>query len=106
MADIEYVQVHTSCPDKGSAEKISKEIMVRKLSACIQKMPVMSTYSWKGRIEEDEEVLLMIKTTLEKVDDIKALIDQLHPYELPEFWVLRNAGGSRPYLDWISETVG
>ena len=61
--------------------------------------------SARGAVEEASEVLLIIKTSGEKVSELETALRELHSYDVPEFLVLGVAGGSRPYLDWLFAQV-
>lgn len=88
------------------AARISHELVERRLAACVNRVPgVTSVYRWRGAIEESAEVLLIIKTAAEKLPALEAALRELHSYEVPEFLVLQVAAGSRPYLDWLLAAV-
>jgi len=105
MEEYGFIQVQTTFPDEDSAISFSKEIMVRKLAACVQMMPVKSMYFWKGEVQNDEELLLLIKTSTVKKQELEELVNELHPYDLPEFWVSRPMDGSNDYLQWITDSI-
>ncbi len=65
----------------------------------------MATALPDGKIMEDEEVLLIIKTAGRMVQDVKKIIDRSHPYEVPEFWVIEALEGSDEYLKWIDNST-
>ena len=88
------------------AQKIARALVEERLAACVNVVPgVMSVYRWQGAVEQQTELLLVIKTTSERVDALKARILELHPYELPEVVVLPIRGGHGAYLAWIEEQV-
>jgi periplasmic divalent cation tolerance protein len=62
-------------------------------------------FRWKGNIEVDEECILVIKSEAALEEDIRNLLLSLHPYETPEFIVLKIESGSQPYLEWISTSI-
>ena len=64
---------------------------------------VVSRYRWKGRLEREEESLLVIKTAQERVAEVIAALEELHPYEQPELLSLAVEQGSQPYLDWVRD---
>ena len=69
--------------------RIARELVETRLAACVTCFPgLVSFYRWSGRVEEDAEMLLMIKRTRERVDEVKAYLLRIHPYEVPEFLVL------------------
>lgn len=92
---------------RDDAERIAQALVERRLAACVNVVPgVVSVYRWKGKVEKEGELLLVIKTRGERLEDLKgALLAGLHPYEVPELVVLPVAGGHAPYLDWIAENV-
>jgi periplasmic divalent cation tolerance protein len=86
------------------AERIARALVEQRLAACVNVVPgVMSIYRWKGAVEQEGEVLLVIKTIGERVEQLKARLLQLHPYELPEVVVIPIGGGHGAYLEWIAE---
>ena len=88
------------------AARISHALVERRLAACVNRVPgVTSVYRWQGAIEESAEVLLIIKTAAEKLPELEAALRELHSYEVPEFLVLQVAAGSRSYLDWLLTAV-
>jgi periplasmic divalent cation tolerance protein len=88
------------------AARISRELVERGLAACVNRIPgLTSVYRWQGAIEEASEVLLVIKTSSEKLAALEAALHELHSYDVPEFLVLPVAGGSRSYLDWLFASV-
>ncbi len=90
-----------------TAMSISAAIVQERLAACVNVAPaVESIYWWQGKMEHSLEYVLMIKTTVGKVDALRERLLALHPYEVPEFVVLAVESGSEGYLSWIRESVG
>ncbi len=88
------------------AERIARTLVERHLAACVNVVPrVVSIYRWKGRVERDEELLLLIKTRTEALEALRQALLELHPYELPELVVLPIEAGHEPYLRWLDESV-
>lgn len=88
------------------AEHLAKALVERRLAACVNIVgPIRSIYRWQGAIEDQQEYLLVIKTTKERAVELEAAFAELHPYELPEHVELSIAGGGPGYLDWISAQV-
>lgn len=98
----------STCPDAETATRIARVLVEEQLAACVNRMPgIQSTYRWQGEIHDDAEVLLLIKTTRERFDALRARLVALHPCEVPELIALDIADGHIPYLDWIArETAG
>ncbi|HZM52800.1 MAG TPA: divalent-cation tolerance protein CutA [Vicinamibacteria bacterium] len=88
------------------AERIARALVEERLAACVNVVPgVVSIYRWKGKVEQEAELLLVIKTLAPRVEALKARLLELHPYELPEVVVLPIGGGHAPYLAWIEDQV-
>jgi periplasmic divalent cation tolerance protein len=88
------------------AERIATALVERGLAACVNVVPgVLSIYRWKGRVERDDERLLVIKTRADRFEALRAALLELHPYELPELVAMPIAAGHPPYLAWLDESV-
>lgn len=100
------VLVLTTVPVGGLGEEIACVLVGERLAACVNiGVEMTSIYRWKGNVERDTEVQLVIKTTADRVAALKQRIAELHSYELPEFIVVPTVDGSEAYLDWIAESV-
>jgi periplasmic divalent cation tolerance protein len=89
------------------AEHIARTLVQRRLAACVNIVPgLTSVYSWKGEVETDQELLLVIKTRRERLDALRQALLKVHPYEVPELIALPVEGGSEAYLKWIDDSVG
>lgn len=102
----EAIVVICACPDESTAARIAQELVNQRLAACVNRLSsVRSTYSWQGRIQEEPEVVLTIKTTRGRYEALEVRLRALHPYEMPEIIALPVVAGSASYLSWIaSET--
>ena len=88
------------------AERIARELVERGLAACVNVCPgVVSVYRWKGKVEREEERLLLIKTRGERWPALREALVAMHPYEVPELIVLGVEDGHAPYLDWLAASV-
>jgi periplasmic divalent cation tolerance protein len=100
------VLVLSTVGKREDAERIADALVGERLAACVNVVPgLLSVYRWKGALEREDELLLLIKTRAERVEEMGARLRALHPYELPEMIVLPIAGGHGPYLDWIADGV-
>ena len=98
--------VLTTCGSAADARKIASELVERRLAACVNAVNgVVSTYRWEGRVVQEEESLLVIKTTAERYLALESAIRELSGYELPEVVAVRVDGGLPAYLDWLAESV-
>jgi periplasmic divalent cation tolerance protein len=96
--------IYCTCPDIATAEKISRQLVNDKLAACVNLLPgITSIYEWQGKIEQSSEVLLVIKSMAERFAEISTLIEDIHPYELPELIAVSITDGLPGYLDWIKQ---
>jgi periplasmic divalent cation tolerance protein len=94
--------IHCTCPDAESAARIATALVEDRLVACVQQLPgLRSTYLWDGALQQADEILLLIKTTSDRLDAVVARVQALHPYELPELLAVEARGGSPAYLDWV-----
>ena len=92
----------TTFPVEGDVEVLARTLVAEKLAACVNVLPPMqSIYSWQGVIEKTAEHQLVIKTTSRRRDELEARLKALHPYETPEFVVVRIQDGSPEYLQWL-----
>lgn len=97
--------VLTTAGTRDEAGKIARALVEQRLAACVNVTHVESVYRWKGKVENAEEWLLLVKTTAAAFDQVHAAIQELHSYELPECVMLTMEGGSEEYLAWIGENV-
>ncbi len=98
--------VLSTAGSKDEADRIAHAVVERRLAACVNMVPgVRSVYSWKEQVEEAEELILLIKTTEDRLAALEEVLKTLHSYELPEFVVLAISGGSDSYLQWIRSSV-
>jgi periplasmic divalent cation tolerance protein len=97
------IVVFCACPDDSAARRIAEAIVGERLAACVNRIAgIASTYRWQGKVCEDREVLLLIKTTSERFDALRERIVALHPHELPEVIAVDVARGLPAYLDWVA----
>jgi len=101
----DYAMVLTTFADKESAKQAAVKLVQVKLAACVQMFPVESIYAWQGKINEDNETVLLIKTKTGLFEQISALIKNLHTYEVPEIIQITITDGLPEYLNWIDETL-
>ena len=103
---VEAAIVLTTVASGTDAIGLARTLVEERLAACVNILPPMtSVYRWQGRIEEEQEQQMLIKTTAERLPALEERLRQLHPYEVPEFLVLRVAGGSDAYLTWVGENT-
>jgi len=100
-----FYVVFITAPKKEAFE-IAQAIVESKLGACSNVIgEVSSIYWWKGKVEKDEEALLLVKTTSERFEELLSKVRALHPYEVPEIIALPIVAGNEDYLRWIEESI-
>jgi periplasmic divalent cation tolerance protein len=96
--------VLVTAPDLKTARKLAQSALAARLIACANLIPqVESHYRWHGKIERANEVLLLFKTTRPKLAKLEKLILAAHPYDTPEFVVLKLDAGNARYLAWLAD---
>ncbi len=98
--------VLTTAASEEEARKIARALVDRRLAACVNIVPqITSIYRWQGAVEEAGEWLLIVKTTVVHFGQVRQAIAELHSYDLPECLCLAIEDGSPAYLQWIAESV-
>jgi periplasmic divalent cation tolerance protein len=98
--------VLTTVGIKEAAEKLAQQLVERRLAACVNIVgPIRSIYRWKHKVHNEQEYLLLIKTTAEHAAQLRSAFQGLHPYELPECVELPIEAGSEEYLAWLAAEV-
>ena len=102
----EALVVLVTAPDPEKAAEIARTLVEERLAACGSVVPgLRSIYRWEGRVEDDREALLLLKTTRARFEALRARVLALHPYQVPEVLALPVEAGSAPYLAWIAEAT-
>lgn len=91
-----------TAPNQESGEFLARELVSERLAACGNVIPgIVSVYWWEGEIEEDDEVLVVLKTAQERVEALVERARALHPYDVPEVLALPVTAGNREYGGWV-----
>ncbi len=99
-----FAVIFCTTPD-DEAEKIARSLVDEKLVACINVAEVNSFFRWEGKMEDEKESLLIMKTKTDKIDDVIERIKALHSYDVPEVIALPIIGGNESYLEWVKNEV-
>ena len=100
------IVVLSTCGSPKEAHRLARELVEKRLAACVNIVPgVRSVYHWKDAIEDQEEVLLVIKTSRPLLEDLRNEIERLHSYEVPEVIALQVVDGSEAYLAWLDREL-
>ena len=96
------IVVLSTCGSEEEAERIARQLVEARLAACVNViMQIRSFYRWKGKVEDSREYLLVIKTSRDLFEPLRALLESAHSYELPEVLALPVVAGSPNYLAWM-----
>ena len=91
-----------TAPDEATAARLARTLVEERLVACANIVPgIRSIYRWQGAVEDDQEVLLLLKTQAARCAALASRVRDLHPYSVPEVLVLPVVTGSNAYLDWV-----
>src|SRR5690242_8171898 len=102
----DYRLVLSTASTKEEAHKIARGLVDGGLAACVNIIPqVESVYRWRGKVEQAEEFLLLIKTMSSRLEQVYATIRGLHSYDIPEAITLPIDDGLPAYLGWVGESV-
>src|SRR5215472_11546027 len=98
--------VLVTCGNEEEAIAIARNLVGEGLAACVNLVgPIRSIYRWRGKVEDDREVLLLIKTRLSLTKKIERRVRELHSYEVPEVIVLSIKDGSAAYIQWLLDST-
>jgi len=97
--------VLVTAASQAEAEAIARELIQAKLAACVSLIPIRSIYTWQGKVQQEEEWQLLIKTDLDQFAALEAKVSSIHSYEVPEIIALPILQGSSPYLKWMAEQI-
>lgn len=102
-----YIIVFSTAPNADEAASIGRKIVEERLAACCNIIPgLRSIYTWKGRLCDEGEALMIFKTRGMLFEGLKKRIKDLHSYELPEVIAVNIEAGLPEYLSWIHEMTG
>jgi|tagenome__1003787_1003787.scaffolds.fasta_scaffold20988193_5 periplasmic divalent cation tolerance protein len=99
--------VLVTCESMRQARQIANTVVEKRLAACVNILggAMQSIYCWKGSVETAKELLIVIKTTTRRLNELEKEVKRLHSYDVPEFVVLPIVAGSKEYLRWLQGSV-
>jgi periplasmic divalent cation tolerance protein len=107
MTKSSYIVVFITTSSYEEARKIASALVDQRKAACVNIVPkVSSLFRWKGKIEDVEESLMVVKTRAELFPDIVSTVKSIHSYEVPEIIALPIVEGNPDYLSWLKEETG
>lgn len=96
----------TTVPNITEAEELAEKIIESKLAACVQILPqMMSVYIWEGKVQKENEHLMLIKTLPEKWEELLGFITANHSYDVPEIAAIDGVKTSEAYLTWLETNL-
>jgi periplasmic divalent cation tolerance protein len=101
------IVVLSTCGSSEEADRLARALVEARAAACVNVIPqIRSFYRWKGAVEEAGEWLLIVKTSRENFEKVRALLETAHSYELPEVLAIPVIEGSPMYLRWLDDNIG
>jgi periplasmic divalent cation tolerance protein len=96
----------STCPP-AEAERLATLLVEGGHAACVNIAPrVTSIYRWEGKLQKDEESLLVIKCARARIEALREALVAAHPYDVPEVVALEVAAGHAPYVEWVLKSAG
>ncbi len=100
-----FVFVYITCSNLEEARRIARHLLERRLIACANIFPIKSMFWWEGKIEECDEVGMIVKTKAEKFKELREEVKKIHSYSVPCICSFVVEEGNKDFLDWIEKTV-
>ena len=101
IKDYRVTLVLTTFPDEVSALNVANKLVNSGLCACASLSKTRSIYQWKGKINDEQEIFVIFKTSQDVATSLKEEISKIHPYEVPEILEIATASSTNSYLEWI-----
>ena len=101
----QYCLVYITAKDEEEARRIGQALVSEKLAACVNLHPIKSIFRWQGEVNQETEVVLLVKTKSELANEVINRIKELHSYEVPCAIVLPLEKGNPDFLEWISQST-
>lgn len=98
--------VLTTIGGEDAAADLARALVERRVAACVNIVPaVRSIYRWQGAVQDEREVLLVMKATADRLDDLVAAVAELHPYDVPEIVAVEPRFVAQAYASWVADSV-
>lgn len=100
------VVVLCTAPDEATAQELAAKVLAEKLAACVTILPgATSLYYWEGKLEQEYEVQMLLKSNTHHQQQLLACLKSHHPYQTPELLVLPVTHGDNEYLSWLNDSL-
>ena len=95
----------TTVEKKTDAARLANALVTKEYAACVQMIPIDSVYRWQGEVEEAEEILLIIKTSDQRISTVVESLEKDHPYDVPEIIIIDPTKVGEKYLSWLLDAT-
>ena len=102
---VKPVVIVSTFPSKQSVTSIANKLVMKKLAACVNITKISSVYTWKGKVENQNEYLAFFKTTKKNQSTLKKELKKLHPYDVPEIAEINVESINQPYMKWLVDST-
>ena len=102
---VKPVIIVSTFPSKQSVTGIANKLVKKKLAACVNMTKISSVYTWKGKVENQNEYLAFFKTTKKNQSTLKKELKELHPYDVPEIAEINVESINQPYMKWLVDST-
>jgi len=102
---MQHFAIYITTKDEEEAKKIGKALVEEKLAACVNIHPIESIYRWEGKVQEEGEAAMFVKTKAELADKVIQRVKELHSYEVPCIVCFPIEKGNPDFLKWIEEST-
>ena len=102
---VKPVVIVSTFPSKQSVTRIANKLVKKKLAACVNITKISSVYTWKGKVENQNEYLAFFKTTKKNQSTLKKELKKLHPYDVPEIAEINVESINQPYMKWLVDST-
>ena len=102
---VKPVVIVSTFPSKQSVTSIANKLVKKKLAACVNITKISSVYTWKGKVENQNEYLALFKTTKKNQSTLKKELKKLHPYDVPEIAEINVESINQPYMKWLIDST-
>ena len=102
---VKPVVIVSTFPSKQSVTSIANKLVKKKLAACVNITKISSVYTWKGKVENQNEYLALFKTTKKNQSTLKKELKKLHPYDVPEIAEINVESINQSYMKWLVDST-
>ena len=102
---VKPVIIVSTFPSKQSVMGIANKLVKKKLVACVNMTKISSVYTWKGKVQNQNEYLAFFKTTKKNQSTLKKELKKLHPYDVPEIAEINVESVNQPYMKWLVDST-